>query len=371
MSLINQVLNELEKRGETAPAGASAIRPIPPRRKRNLLPYAAAALVALAAALAVWFAGREGTEAAPVPENLGQVQTSAPVAAEAAVEPQYQLVPGLVAASDVDAGMTVEPDEQQTSVAQPASRMTLELSSPPPQAAARTPAKQSETAGTLELVRKPPSRKPAAARADASSTSQPLSPLKRITPRQQAEIEAGKAAEAVQQGKPAEAIAGYESALRLDPLYHDARRALAGALLAVQRNADAERVLQDGLRLDTHESPFAMLLARLQVERGDVPLAMATLEQALPHADQQPEYHAFYAALLQRQNRHKEAITHFGIALQLAPGNGVWWMGYAISLQAVQRNEEARAAFRRALGTNSLNAELQAFVQKKLAELGG
>ena len=112
-----------------------------------------------------------------------------------------------------------------------------------------------------------------------------------------------------------------------------------------------------------------MLLARLQVERGTIDEAMATLEKSLPHADSQADYQAFYAALLQRQGRHKEAITHYQIVLQLVPGNGVWLMGYGISLQAVQRDEDARNAYQRALESKMLNPELEAFVQRKLREL--
>lgn len=145
--------------------------------------------------------------------------------------------------------------------------------------------------------------------------------------------------------------------------------ALVGVFLNAKRNADAERVLQEGLRRDSHESSFAMLLARLQVERDAIPLALETLLKNLPHAERRPEYQAFVAALLQRQDRHREAIAHFQIALQLAPDNGVWLMGMGISLQAVQRNADAREAYQRALGSNSLGPQLQEFVQKKLREL--
>lgn len=75
------------------------------------------------------------------------------------------------------------------------------------------------------------------------------------------------------------------------------------------------------------------------------------------------------AALLQRQERHQEAVTYFQKALVLAPDNGVWLMGMGISLQALQRKEEARAVYQRALASNSLNAQLREFVQQKLKEL--
>jgi MSHA biogenesis protein MshN len=207
--------------------------------------------------------------------------------------------------------------------------------------------------------------KPAAApAADADAI-----PLKQVSPRQHAENEFRKASQAAQQGRADEAVAGYEGVLRLDPLYHEARLALVGVLLGAKRNADAEKVLEDGLKRDSRQSSFAMLLARLQVERDALPLALETLQKNLPRAERRPEYQAFLAALLQRQDRHKEAVTHFQAALQFAPGNGVWLMGLGISLQALQRNEEARDAYQHALGSNSLSPQLQEFVQNKLKDL--
>jgi len=59
-------------------------------------------------------------------------------------------------------------------------------------------------------------------------------------------------------------------------------------------------------------------------------------------------------------------VTHYRIAVQRAPNNGIWLMGYGISLQAVQRSEDAQAAYRQALASRSLSPELTAFVQQKL-----
>ena len=44
-------------------------------------------------------------------------------------------------------------------------------------------------------------------------------------------------------------------------------------------------------------------------------------------------------------------------------------MGYGISLQAVRRNADAKAAFKKALDTQTLSPELQAFAQAKIKEL--
>jgi MSHA biogenesis protein MshN len=93
------------------------------------------------------------------------------------------------------------------------------------------------------------------------------------------------------------------------------------------------------------------------------------MQKSLHYAQQQADYQAFLAALLQRQNRHKEAIVYFQNAVQLSPQSGVWLMGLGISLRAEQRNAEARDAFNRAMGARNLSAELQAFVTQQLKEL--
>jgi MSHA biogenesis protein MshN len=193
--------------------------------------------------------------------------------------------------------------------------------------------------------------------------------LKKISPQQRAENEFQKANLAMQEGRANDALAGYEAALLIDSSHKAARRAWVGVLLSLKRNDDAERVLQRGIKRDPKDTSFAMLQARLQVERGAVPLALETLQKALPYAEGQADYQAFVAALFQRQSLHDEAIAHYQIALKLVPNKGIWLMGLGISLQVLQRKEEARDAFQRALNTNTLNAQLQAFVQQKLKEL--
>jgi MSHA biogenesis protein MshN len=328
-------------------------------------------LVLLAAAM--WYLGRERMivpEPVIAPNRTG-----------------HELVPGLPDTTPQAASMALAAPaaaaEQLAAMAEidaPASKLSFELSSIPlPDSLRSRPASgadvEPEPAAapvrktTVQRERQQARNKTAAKTGASPAANLDNTPFKQISPRQHAENEFRKANQDAQQGKADEAIAGYEGVLRLDPLYHEARMALVGVLLGAKRNADAERVLQDGLKRDSHASSFAMLLARLQVERDALPLALETLQKNLPHAERQPEYQAFVAALLQRQDRHKEAITHFQIALQLVPDNGVWLMGAGISLQAVQRNEDARDAYQRALGSNSLNPQLQEFVQKKLKEL--
>jgi MSHA biogenesis protein MshN len=214
-------------------------------------------------------------------------------------------------------------------------------------------------------------RRPLAANTEPDDSQEMENPelLKKISPLQRAESEFLKANLAVQEGRMNEALKGYESALLVDPTFKPARRAWVSALVSLKRNDEAEQVLRRGLKRDSHDVTFAMMLARLQVERDAVPEALETLQKTLPHAEDHSDYRSFVAALLQRLGRHEEAVAHYRAALKISPNNGVWWMGLGISLQALQRTEEARETYQRALATNSLNPQLQAFVQQKLKEL--
>jgi len=191
---------------------------------------------------------------------------------------------------------------------------------------------------------------------------------KELSPQQQAENDYRKAILMLQQGKAAEARDGLQAALRLNPQHAGARQALIGVLLDEKRTEDATRIAREGLGLDLHQPGLAMILARLQLEKGDLHPAIDTLQRTLPYADDQAEYQAFLAALLQRDGKHKQAIEHYLQALKNAPQNGIWWMGVGISLQADQRLAEAREAFMRAKAT-ALSPELLAFVDARLGQL--
>ncbi|MFA5372471.1 MAG: tetratricopeptide repeat protein [Sideroxydans sp.] len=347
MSLINQVLNQLEQRGAHTAPDQTLIRAVPMRREirwgKGLM--AAFVLLGVAALAAGLLAGK--------PDKRAKVEAGGIVTPTRAVEA-------------VSAVMSAE-------VAQPSARMSFELSmlplpdvlrtmnDPVPESAPLVAGIAPEQVPVLKVEARP--RPPSAVRIES------VPPLKKISPQQQADAEYRKGLQARQAGHVPEAIATFEAALRTNERHERARLALAALLLDNGQNAAAERVLRAGLVLKPVQLGLGMALARMQVERDELQQAVDTLRIYLPQADNNADYQAFYAALLQRQQRHKEAINHYQLALRMQPRNGVWLMGYAISLQAVDRKEDAKLAYRQALATQTLSPELSAFVQQKLQEI--
>lgn len=189
------------------------------------------------------------------------------------------------------------------------------------------------------------------------------------TPAERAESEFHKATGLLNQGRVAEAVDAYKSSLQQDAGHAAARQALVALLLESRRIDEAQQFLQEGLSLNPDRSPYAMLLARIQVERGDLEGAHDLLGRHAGSAANNADYYALDAAVLQRLGRHKEAVAGYQAALRLAPRAGVWWMGMGISLQADNRGADALDAFRRAKAAGGLSPDLLSFVDQRMKQL--
>ena len=392
MSVINQVLLDLEKRRASASergAVPSHVRALPDDSRASMhLGWVAGIVAAVVVAAAAWvlFAGSGATRSSPPPPRTG---------ADVVIEK-------VVAAS---AGVTtdVKPEEDRGDKPFPGFRFSFELSNPPaeaaPQSDAPTPGRRSVSAplsssravGRVETETTTDAPQPAAkagTRPERSGSDKPAvvaaakpvagaagtepgiqKQVRQATSRELAENEYRKATASLHLGRLAEAQEGFEAALNLYPGYNGARQALVGLLVESKKFPEAERVLQDGLAQSPAQIGFAMALARLQVDRGDTTQAAATLRKGLDYAQGSPDYIAFYAAVLQRQGRHEEAVEQFQAALRQKPASGVWWLGLGISLQSANRAADAQDAFRRARATSNLSPELSAFAEQRIRQL--
>jgi MSHA biogenesis protein MshN len=177
-----------------------------------------------------------------------------------------------------------------------------------------------------------------------------------------------RALAALQEGRVSEAMAGLQAALHISPRHEAARQTLVGLLIENNRGDEAMTQLQAALSLDPRQPALAMLLARLQIERGKS--GIEALLRTLPYAAGNGDYHAFLAGALQRQNRFREAAEQYQTALRTTPNNAVWWMGLGMVLQGEKRNAEAADAFRQAKALGTLPPDLQAFVERRLQQVG-
>jgi MSHA biogenesis protein MshN len=398
MSLINEVLQDLEKRH----ASESELRTLPPyvravpgRPRSPVRMYVVAAIlvaVLIAGAFFIYSSRR-------APENDALQIVSKPIAV---------LLPAPVSAPKLAVAPPVAEPPAQTATFNPVSRRSDELSlvaplsartekpaasgpsakpgfarpladvvaAPLPQAK-KPQAPAVETLSKAEVPTKPPA--PVAERVtpppplpSAAAESVPGAidkQMREVTPPERAEIAFRRGVAQLQEGRANAAELDFRDALKQDPSHSSARQALLGLLLDSGRNNEAEQLLRKAIEINPRQPRHAMVLARLEVERGEVAGAINTMVGALPYVRSDPDFHAFLAALLQREGRHREAVDYYHAALRGVPGNGVWMMGLGISLRAANQSAEARDTFQRAIESKQLTPELQEFVERQLREL--
>ena len=399
MSLINQVLQDLEKRHATDPG----LKSLPPQVRAiragspALVRLLAVALILLLAAIGA-FVYRSGgwrplaTPQATVPQRPDTVkkQFSPPPPA-----PLTIAAPTPASAAVTSSEVAVEP-AVHAGLLPPVSRLSQELSFNPGTAPPSVPPARPKTGVRTEKPRaskpaaaKPSVRREVAAPAAVDSTAaapapvtaavaQPVPPegpsaidkqMREMTAQQRAETAFRGGVAQLQEGRLSAAETYFRDALKEDPMHVGARQALLGLMLDGGRNGEAEELLRRALELNPRQPRHAMVLARLEVDRGELAGALNTLVGALPHVRSDPEFYAFLAALLQRDGRHRDAAEYYRTALQSSPGNAVWLMGLGMSLRATDQFADAREAFHRAADSKQLDAELQAFVERQVREL--
>jgi MSHA biogenesis protein MshN len=367
MSVINQMLVDLERRrasGEERNRIPDHVRVLPDdthavRRPRTWIIGAVLGAALIAAGAWWWLVGRSTVALPPASPAIVAVPAPAP---ETSAAP--------------------EPRDSEFI----ARRLTLDLSqapepvNPPPEAAQRDTPPAISTAAVIprrpaaaveqpEIVADKPRVPAPVVKKSAEPPPAPVEidkQLRQPTPRQRADAEYSKGAVALHRGQAAEARVAFEAALQIDPMHHGSRQALVGVLLDARQPAQALRLLQEGLQLAPAQHGFAMTLARLQMDNGELDAGVQTLARSMEYPGFSPDYIAFYAGLLQRQQKHAEAAVQFQRALGQRSNVGVWLLGLGVSLEALGRGAEAQEAYRLAKNSGNLSADLQSFADQKL-----
>ena len=238
---------------------------------------------------------------------------------------------------------------------------------PPPTVVAPTVVK----APVVAVAPMPAMDEPVAAASKATNqTMGPRGSVSRVlTAEQHAENFYRDAVQQIQQGRMAEAQGLLRRALSGYALHHASRQLLARSLLETGQPEDAKTVLLDGITIAPRHTEFFMALAHVNLANKDLEGAIKAIERGLPAASDNADYHAFYAALLQRNGQHDEAVQQYVTALRQAPDSANWLLGLAISLQAKKEMLSAAEAYQRAINLG-LSPSLMQFSQDRLRQMG-
>ena len=341
MSVINQMLRELDARGAAAPAlpAASSGTVRASRRPAGLM-LGGLGLLAAGAAAIYWTLPVAPTvvetSAAPVTVR----QEAAPVAVVSAqAAPDIQAAPQavMVAPPGEPAITAVVPFQ----AAVPAPKIIVETSDRPiePLALAQT-VEPSVTQTAPAVVKK----------------------MTELSPEAEAQQHYDDAQALRRGGKLDAAIGKYRQALARSPEMTSARIQLA-RLLQESGQADAALSLLKAGFEQRADDRLAIATGRLLADMGQRDEALDWLargQAGLRSAD-----HALMGALLSQAQNHEEAGRAYQRALAADPSQGGWLLGLGLALEAQGLLEEARMAYRNALELGQFKPEVIRFLRER------
>ncbi len=169
-------------------------------------------------------------------------------------------------------------------------------------------------------------------------------------------------------GQIDKAIELIKSLLNRFPNNHPARQTLITLLLQKGDRAAAEKIVDAGLMEEPDYLNFVELKARILFDEDKVGKALSLLEHVSPPIAEHPSYYSFLAAMYQRQGQPQIAVKLYEQLLSLQPNKGIFWVGLAIALESIGKHNQAQEAFARADDAQGLSPEIKAYVENALHE---
>ena len=191
---------------------------------------------------------------------------------------------------------------------------------------------------------------------------------KTLTPLQQSKRAFSRAQKLLARGDLREAMHALRTVLELNAGYARARIQLATLYYRKNRTADARQLLAEGHLLDPSDADIATVYAQLQADAGDYQPALETLDEPLKQGTAGPDVYALAASLHYQLKQFGSAASRYREALSRQPGQGIWWMGLAVTLEHDQQPGQALVAYRTSAPLLQDTA-LQAFVTDRIATL--
>ena len=371
MSVINKMLQELDRRNAVAASGSEAglppVKPAHPARGAHEWFWRTiAALVLISLAWVAWVAYQLQPRSlvTPLALRLAQQAQAAPVVAQA----RPAALPVVEAPKLTEAPKATEvPKQELVAIAEKlpdtlklARNIETRISAQKPQAEVKAlpkvaePSPRATAKPQLAVDRPAASEKIVVDRQDRPKTVN-----------ERAEAHFRRAATLLNQGRVSEAEHELAAALQTDASHVPARQAYVALLLEQQRVDVALRLLREAVELHPSQPAFSLALARVYAEQRDYPAALSVLDKA---GTDRADFHALRAAILQRQGRHAEAVSAYQSAVKTSEQPGTW-TGLGISLEATGRPAEAAQAYQRALGLGALPPELREYAEARVRAL--
>lgn len=141
-------------------------------------------------------------------------------------------------------------------------------------------------------------------------------------------------------------------------------------LLQIQRNdAAAMQVLEQASAAGVQDAKLSMAQAALALKQQNWAQALTYLQYE-PDIFTYADFYAMKAAALQKTAQHAQTVQVFQQLARQQPDQARWWLGMALSYDALQQQQQALVAYRQALSSgSSLSVASLDYVKKRISAL--
>lgn len=378
MSLVNNMLRDLDQRRKDSGSSSGPVRLVPAREynaseKKNSLPFIVIGLVVVVAVLAYFWVqlSQSGTQ-----QQLDiRVQ---PLATNSTSDPQ-QLIEDLEE-SILEAELAADAQllaSQETEAQNPFSSGANEIDSSaaelPSSSVADIEVVEAEVVGatvaTETLTNKQPDPDVVDPRLVREGPVESVKEAPEFSNEQLDTIAVQKALRQIADGQTDAADLTLEEYISANRYAHQSRETYAKLLMSRGRVADANALIDAGLGLAPNHSGFKKVKARLLMASGQLAEAVEILISRAPSVADDAEYHDLLASAQLSSRDLAGAIISYSGLVQYDETQGKWWYGFAAAHDQLGNLGAATQAYSRAMQFGNLSANLRRRSQERLAAL--
>lgn len=160
----------------------------------------------------------------------------------------------------------------------------------------------------------------------------------------------------------------FEEVLLLLPEHETARKQLAALWYGKKAYQDAVNLLSQGIAISPQNEEMRLMSARIYFEQGQAKQALNVLTPI--NNSQSVEVQVLIANIAAELNEHKNAARAYRKLLAIEPNIGRWWLGLAVSLDSQGQFSLARNAYNQAILQANLSSNALQFARQRVSELG-
>ena len=158
-------------------------------------------------------------------------------------------------------------------------------------------------------------------------------------------------------------------ALSLKTAYLNAHLLLATNLLRQGLTDSAITSLQNSLKLFPENIDLTNILAQLYLQTKQFKFSLNTLLKINPANTRNETYLSLLAAAYQQNNDAENSAVIYQKLLHINTDKAEYWLGLALAFEKLKRPKLAKTAYQHALNKNSLQANIVSYIKQRIAQL--